>query len=56
MEFELLSGKRICAVTISDKFKCFTGKLFKLLKSHAHSENTGTDIAVFGYLIAEYRS
>lgn len=44
---ELLGGKRICAITVSNKTEVF-GKLLKVTESHAHGQDTGADTPVIG--------
>ncbi len=41
---ELLGGKRMSAVAIGNGSQCFAGGLLKLVKSHTHGEDAGTDI------------
>ena len=52
-QLELLGGQWIGTVAVGNEFQCFTGELFKFIKSHAHGEDTGTDISGRGDLIAE---
>ena len=49
---ELLGGKRIGAVAVSNKAEVF-GKLLKVTKSHAHGHDTGSDTPVIGDPVAD---
>ena len=51
---ELLCGKRIGAVAVSDETEVFR-EFFQMLEGHAHSHNARTDTAIIRYLIADHR-
>ena len=50
---ELLGGKRIGAVAISNKKETFGQPVFKLFESHAHSHDAGAHPPVVGDPVAE---
>lgn len=52
---ELLSGKRISAVAISDKAEVLR-KFFQMLEGHPHGHDAWPDAAVVRYLIADHGS
>ena len=49
---EFHCSKRICTVTVRNKFKVFR-EFCKPMESHTHGEDAGTNPTVIGYLIAE---
>ena len=50
---ELLGGKGICTVTVSDEAEVFR-QLFQMLEGHAHRHNAGADTTVISHLIADH--
>ena len=45
LQFKLLCSKRIGTVAVSNEFQCFTGEVFKVVKSHTHGKDTWTYIS-----------
>ena len=52
LTIKLLGGKRICAVTISDKFEIFR-KLGDVFESHTHRKNACTNVALRRYAVSK---
>ena len=54
---ELLGGKRVCTISVSDEFQGLTGEFLEILEfieGHAHGEDTGADIPGGGDLVSKY--
>ena len=42
--FKLLRCQRVGTVSVSNESQCFSGKLFKLVESHAHGKDAGANV------------
>ena len=53
-KLELLGGKRVCTIPVSDEFQILTGEFLEFVKCHAHGEDAGSDIPGCGELVPKY--
>ena len=53
-KLELLGGKRVCTVSVSDEFQGLTGEFLEFIECHTHGEDAGTDIPGCGDLVSKY--